>query len=174
MTPRQRRLHSDFEKLTSEFKNHTAIKVEFNKEGNDVPEKYFVTFTGITGIKLSDKSTKENKIVEKINVHKCEIYLHSDYPRIKPQCYLLTELFHPNFRMAHPHEICIGDYWSSGENLADIIYQIGEMIMYQNYNVKNPLNGVASKWAKENEGLFPLDKTNLHIGDVEIIIKDKI
>ena len=92
---------------------------------------------------------------------------------MKPQCYILTEIYHPNFRMASPHDICIGDYWASGETLVDLIYQIGEMIQYQNFNVTSPLNGVASKWARENEDMFPIDNNNFRRGEVEIELKKK-
>lgn len=146
MTPRERRLNSDFEKLKTEFNSHPYISVEFEKDKLSVPEKYVVTYRNIKGIRTTKNSTPENKIIEIIFEHKIEIYLHIDYPRMKPQCYMLTEIFHPNFRMAHPHDICIGDFWASGETLVDIIYQIGDMIMYKNYNVTNPLNGIASEF----------------------------
>jgi len=93
---------------------------------------------------------------------------------MKPQSYILTDIFHPNFRMAHPHDICIGDFWASGETLVDIIYQVGDMIMYKNYNVTNPLNGIAAKWAREHPNFFPLDNKELRQGEVDISIhKDK-
>lgn len=172
MTPRQRRLNSDYENLVNEFSNHPYISIEFEKKENSVPERYIVSYKDIRGIKLSKFSTSENKIIEFIYNHKIEIYLHLDYPRLKPQCYILTEIFHPNFRMAHPHDICIGDFWASGETLVDIIYQAGEMIQYKNYGIQNPLNGIAAKWARENKNLLPIDNTNLRIGDIEISLKN--
>ncbi len=74
--------------------------------------------------------------------------------------------------MASPHDICIGDYWASGETLVDIIYQVGEMITYQSYNVTSPLNGIAAKWAKENIELFPLDAVHLRQGEIDISLAD--
>ena len=174
MKPRERRLNSDYEKLKTEFFNHPDIIVEYENTNLNVPEKYFITYKNIKGIKLSKNSTAENKIIEFIFEHKIEIYLHLDYPRMKPQSYILTEIFHPNFRLAHPHDICIGDFWASGETLVDIIYQVGDMIMYKNYNVTNPLNGIAAKWAREHPNFFPLDKKELRQGEVDISIhKDK-
>jgi hypothetical protein len=168
MTPRQRRLNSDYENLLNEFFKHPYISLEFENKCNSVPEKYFVTYKNIRGIRLSKLSKPQNKIIEFITEHKIEIYLHIDYPRLKPQCYILTEIFHPNFRMAHPHDICIGDYWASGETLVDIIYQVGEMIQYKNYGIQNPLNGVAAKWARENKHLLPIDNTNIRVGEIEV------
>lgn len=173
MSPRQRRLNADFEKLKSEFTNHPYISIEYDVEEGSLPERYFVNFKNIKGIKLAKDSTPENKKVETIDNHRMEIYLHIDYPRLKPQSYILTKIFHPNFRMASPHDICIGDYWASGETLVDIIYQVGEMIQYQNYNVKSPLNGIAAKWARENQNLFPIDNKDLRQGEVEIELTKK-
>ena len=59
---------------------------------------------------------------------------------------MLTPIFHPNIA---PHAICIGDHWSAGEPLASIMARIGEMIAYQSYNTKSPLNGEAARWVKE-------------------------
>jgi hypothetical protein len=175
MNPRQRRLKADFEKLKNEFTGHKYISVEYDENDSSPaaeqgrrPERYFVIFKNITGYKQTEDSTRESRKVEPLNEHKIEIYLHIDYPRLKPQCFIHSPIFHPNFRMAAPHDICIGDYWASGETLADVIYQIGEMIMYQNYNTTSPLNGIAAKWARENPGLLPADNKNIRRGEVNI------
>ncbi|MCB0721875.1 MAG: hypothetical protein KDC42_06195 [Ignavibacteriae bacterium] len=172
MSPRQRRLHADFEKLKAEFSKHPNITLEYEAVDGNVPERYFVAYKDVRGIKLSSGSTKDEKVPEYINEHKIEIYLHIDYPRLKPQCYILTEIFHPNFRIASPHDICIGDYWASGETLVDIIYQIGEMIQYKNYGISSPLNGIAAKWARENKHLFPSDDKELRLGEIDIDLHD--
>lgn len=175
MSPRQRRLVSDFRKMKEEFSNHPYISFEYDSEMLP-PDRYVVIFRNVKGLKLAEASA-ERKELEIITEHQIEIYLHIDYPRLKPQSYILTKIFHPNFRMASPNDICIGDYWASGETLVDIIYQIGEMITYKTYNVTSPLNGIAAKWAKENSEVFPIDKVNLRQGEVEIHFreeKDKI
>lgn len=173
MSPRHRRLISDFKKMKEEFSDHPYISFEY--EGEYLPpERYFVYYKNVKGLRLTGNGSKEKKELEVIKEHKIEIYLHAEYPRLKPQSYMISETFHPNFRMASPHDICIGDYWASGETLVDIIYQIGEMITYQTYNVTSPLNGIAAKWAKENIPKFPIDKTNLRQGEIEIsLINDK-
>lgn len=153
--------------MKEEFSCHPYIS--FDYEGEQVPpERYFVYFKNIKGLRLVNNPAGDKKELEIIREHKIEIYLHSDYPRLKPQSNILTEIFHPNFRMASPNDICIGDYWASGETLVDIVYQIGDMITYQSYNVTSPLNGIAAKWAKENIPLFPIDNTNLRQGEIDI------
>lgn len=157
--------------MKEEFSDHPYISFEF--ESNDIPpEKYIVNFKNVKGLRLVQDETGENKELQVITDHKIEIYLHADYPRFKPQCNLLTDAFHPNFRMATPNDICIGDYWASGETIVDIIYQVGEMITYQIYNVSSPLNGIAAKWAKENLELFPIDNINLRQAEIEISLKE--
>ncbi|MDQ3194473.1 MAG: hypothetical protein M3P82_05680 [Bacteroidota bacterium] len=172
MSPRQRRLVSDFQKMKEEFSNHPYISFKFEVEQLP-PERYNVHFKNIKGLRITENSAKEQKELEIISEHEIEIYLHSDYPRLKPQSNVISEIFHPNFRMASPHDICIGDYWASGETLVDIIYQIGEMITYQSYNVISPLNGIAAKWAKENIKLFPLDNVHLRQGEIDISLADE-
>lgn len=157
--------------MKEEFSDHPYISYEF--EGNDIPpEKYFVSYKNVKGLRLFKDEKTDSKELKIVTDHKIEIYLHSDYPRLKPQCNLLSGAFHPNFRMANPHDICIGDYWASGETLVDIIYQVGEMITYQSYNVSSPLNGIAAKWAKENLEKFPLDNLNLRQPEIEINLSD--
>jgi hypothetical protein len=158
--------------MKEEFSDHPYIYFEYDSESLP-PERYIVHFNNIKGLRLINNQSNNSKELEVIKEHKIEIYLHSDYPRLKPQCNILSEIFHPNFRMASPHDICIGDYWASGETLVDIIYQIGDMITYQSYNVSSPLNGIAAKWAKENLNLFPIDKSTLRQGEIEINLSEK-
>jgi hypothetical protein len=67
---------------------------------------------------------------------------------------MLTPVFHPNF---DDSSVCIGDFWAASESLDDLIIRIGRMIAYQEYNTKSPLNGLAAKWAAQNQHLLPVD-----------------
>lgn len=171
MTPRERRLKSDFERIKNEFTNHPFIKVDYEKREENYPERYFICYT-IKGLKLRDDSAGKVKNVEITESHKVEIYLHLDYPRMKPMCYMKSDIFHPNVRKSSPNDICIGDYWAPGETLTDIIYLIGDMIQYLNFNVKNPLNGIAAKWAKENPSTFPVGNQDLRLPEIQIDFKN--
>jgi hypothetical protein len=71
---------------------------------------------------------------------------------------MLTPIFHPNIA---PHAICIGDHWSPGEPLWSIMARIGEMIAYQTYNTKSPLNGEAARWVDEHLAELPLDPVSM-------------
>ena len=83
------------------------------------------------------------------------INLPGTYPRTPPHCRAITPVFHPNIA---PHSICIGDHWAAGESLVNLIVRIGEMLAYQSYNVKSPLNGDAAQWAEKNKSRLPVDR----------------
>ena len=93
-----------------------------------------------------------------VKSHMVEIALPLSYPRMPPQCRMLTPIFHPNIA---PHAICIGDHWSPGEPLWSIVARIGEMIAYQSYNTKSPLNGEAARWVDQHVDELPLDPVSM-------------
>jgi ubiquitin-protein ligase len=156
---RLRRLAADYEKIKDEFSGNKHIKVEV-LEGNP-PEKYRIIYKDIKGI----ESISGTKIKYRSN-HIAEIYLHSEYPREKPKCTLNTPIYHPNFGPF----ICVGDHWAAGETLADLIVKIGNMIQYQDYNVKSPLNAEAARWAREHESMLPIDHQDLFQAEAEIVL----
>ncbi len=149
-----RRLASDWEQIRKDFTGHKNIIV--TPIGAEPPEKYHVTYF-VNGIYL----LPDGKI-ETLNRHEVEITLHSEYPRYKPLCKILTPIYHPNFRDG---QICIGDIWGAGESLTDIIINIGDMIQYRSWNSYSPLSADAAQWAMENKHLFPVGNTDLFIAD---------
>ena len=149
MTVRDRRLRADQEMVSGLFTDHPFIQL---KEAiGDPPERYRIEYR-VKGLVM-----RSAEVVEK-DSHLVEIFLTLAYPRQPPQCRMLTPVFHPNIA---PHAICIGDHWSAGESLAALIVRIGEMITYQSYNTKSPLNGLAARWAEENLARLPIQKIDL-------------
>ena len=53
----------------------------------------------------------------------------------------------------------------AGEPLWSMIAQIGEMMAYQSYNTKSPLNGEAARWVEANQDRLPLDHTKFMLDD---------
>lgn len=151
MSRRLIRLYNEQKEILQAFANHPYISIK-NTSGNP-PEIYQIEYR-IKGLEQKGKT-----IVER-NSHLCEINLPSGYPREMPICRPLTPVFHPNIS---PSVICIADQWAAGESLAGIIVRIGEMICYQNYNIKSPRNGEAARWAEKNIAKFPLDTADLSI-----------
>ena len=154
MTARMRRLVSDFTQIKKDFAGHKNIIV--TPIGDEMPEKYNVTYF-VNGIYLLPDGR-----IETLGRHEVEITLHSDYPRYKPICKILTPIWHPNFRDG---QICIGDIWGAGESLSDIIINIGDMIQYKSWNSYSPLSADAAQWAMENKHLFPVGNIDLYIAD---------
>lgn len=160
MSPRQRRLLADFAALKTEFTGHPHIRVE--PVGAHPPEIYRVTYK-LLGLRLEgDQPIPQEE-------HVAEIRLPLAYPRESPYVIPLTPAFHPNIA-AH---YCIGDYWSAGQPLADIVRKLGDMIQYRTYNVKSPLNALAAQWTIENESLFPIGDVELGTPELDIEIKPK-
>jgi len=146
LSPRIRRLQSDYERLKNRFKNWPLIQIS-SFEGNP-PEKYRIIYN-IHGLYTeADGSIKER------NQHILEINLGLEYPRRPPQCRLVTPIFHPNFNET---EVCAQDNYAASEGLDDLVIRIGQMIAYQFYNTKSPLNGLAAKWAAKNNEKLPVD-----------------
>ena len=153
MTPsRLRRLQADREQMASAFEKHRNIKI-IGMEG-EPPERYSVEFR-LRSLVPDDAA---GQLVR--TVHRAEIFLPLDYPRRPPFCRMTTPVFHPNI---DPQKVCIGDHWSAGQPLAQLVVQIGEMLAYQSYNVQSPLNGRAAAWAVENMERLPLDRTDLTV-----------
>lgn len=157
MNARLRRLYADYQQVRDDFAGHPLIDV--TPLAGDPPESYEIIYH-VKGLELDART---NRPIER-NYHKALIYLGAAYPREKPKCTLETPIFHPNFGSY----ICIGDHWAAGETLADVIIQIGQMIQYQSYNPKSPLNAVAAQWADQNQNSLPVDERDLYQPEVEI------
>ena len=143
---RVRRLAADFEAMRLAFKRSPIISIE-STEG-DPPELYRIAFK-VNGLERNPKG----KPVPRTE-HVAEVQLGADYPRVPPVCKMVTPIFHPNIDPAY---ICIGDHWTAGERLVDLVRRIAEMIGYQAYNIRSPLDGEAAMWADLNQPKLPID-----------------
>ena len=153
---RLRRLQADFEKLSDYVRRHPRLKI-IQSEG-EPPERYQLEYRI-----RSLRQVSEELVVAKS--HLVEIALPRNYPRVPPQCRMLSPVFHPNIA---PHAICVGDHWSAGEPLASLVARIGEMLAYQSYNVKSPLNGEAARWVEQHLDELPLDPVSLLVEESEV------
>ncbi len=148
-TLRLRRLTADYEKLQNYVKRHPRLKLL--RAAGEPPELYQFEYRI-----RSLRQTADG--LEFVGSHTVEIMLPRDYPRMPPQCRMLTPVFHPNIA---PHAICVGDHWSAGETIGSIVARIGEMLAYQSYNTKSPLNGEAARWVEQHLEELPLDRVNM-------------
>lgn len=153
MNTRIRRLNADQKNIEAVFSKNPFI---FLLAGEGIPpEKYTFEFRIRGFVPDVDGS------LSVVTAHKAEVFLPLDYPRRPPFCRMITPVFHPNIA---PEKICIGDHWSAGQSLAQLIVRIAEMICFQSYNIKSPLNAKAAAWAAENLSCLPLQKDDLTIG----------
>ncbi len=150
---RLRRLTADFTRLSDYIRRHPRLRL-IQTDG-DPAERYQIEYR-IRSLRQVDGD------LTTIKSHIVEIALPRNYPRTPPQCRMLSPVFHPNIA---PHAICVGDHWSAGESLQSIVTRIGEMLAYQSYNVKSPLNGEAARWVQENEVDLPLDPVSMIVED---------
>lgn len=153
MHPRIRRLIADHDRVVRCFTEHPYVRL-LSAEGNP-PEKYEFEFR----VQGFVPHGAQEWTVE--SLHRAEVFLPLDYPRRPPFCRMTTPVFHPNI---NPQKICLGDHWSAGQTLDQLIVRIAEMICYQSYNVKSPLNAEAAAWAAQHPERLPLDTADLSGG----------
>ncbi len=150
MSMHLRRLQSDFASVAQAFAAHPVISV-ISHQGTP-PDRYVFALR-VAGLRL-DSAGQPAPASE----HRAEVFLPLDYPRRPPFCRMLTPVYHPNI---DPQKICIGDHWSAGQSLGTLVAMIAEMICYQSYNVKSPLNADAAAWVESHRDLLPLQGGNL-------------
>jgi ubiquitin-protein ligase len=150
---RLRRLAADYQRVSALFTEHPYIRL-LNATG-DPPDHYAFEYHLASMVPRTDEQVSVG------SVHRAEVFLPLDYPRRPPFCRMTSPVFHPNI---DPQKICIGDHWSAGQSLALLIVRIGEMLCYQSYNVKSPLNARAAAWAEQNIERLPLQKVDLSAG----------
>lgn len=144
---RGRRLAADEREMRATFTGANPIARLVSTEG--VPaERYVIEFRVRS---LTSASGEQD-------VHRAEVRLTNDYPRVGPKCRMLTPVFHPNIDAT---SICIGDHWTAGERLVDLVARIAEMLAYQAYNIRSPLNAEAAMWADLNGAKLPIDARDL-------------
>ena len=147
LPPRTRRLYADAEQMKSAFQNAPLLRLRSMK--GDPPETYEIEYF-VRGL---ERVPGRKEPIER-NYHCVEIQLGYEYPRLSPACRMLTPIFHPNIE---PATICVGDHWAAGERLVDLVFRIGEMLAYQAYNIKSPLDAEAAMWADLNVDKLPSD-----------------
>lgn len=142
---RLRRLKADHEALRRLANLHPKIEIE-GVFGNP-PERY--------RLRLKVTSLREHgETLETATEHRLEVIMPKGYPRDAPLCRMLTPVFHPNIA---PHAVCVGDNWTAGEPIDLLIQRVGEILAFQSYNIKSPLNGRAAQWVDEHRDRIPVD-----------------
>lgn len=148
-----RRLQADFQRLLELSRRSPSIAV---RPLNTVPDRYEVTFR-CRGLVWPPGDPAPSITT----VHRMEIYLHLDYPRLPPRLLWLTPIFHPNILPPdHNGGVCIGQ-WTPSETLDQLLLRISEMVQYRNYSAADALDTRAAQWAEQNRAMLPVDLTPL-------------
>lgn len=161
MDIRQRRLISDFNAIISLNDGDSLIHVE--PIGNQY-DRYIVTYR-CKGLQWIPERPRPSIT----RLHKLEVYLHLDYPRLPPKLQWLTEIFHPNILSPDMNGgVCVGK-WAPSESLSMLVVRVGEMVQYKNYSTSDALNLQAADWAAQHESAFPVDNSPL-VGEKKLEI----
>jgi ubiquitin-protein ligase len=142
MSPRSRRLLSDLRQMDELLAR--GDQVAFRTDG-DPPELYHLMLSG-RGLALDD----DGRLMVR-NSHRCEVYLHLDYPRRPPVVTWLTPVFHPNILGPERNGgVCLGS-WSAAESLADLCTRLHDLVTYRSFNAEDALNLDAAGWARSHD-----------------------
>jgi len=140
MTPRDRRLLTDLRDMEALAEGGG---VSFRTEG-DPPELYHLMLTA-PGLALDQRRTLAVR-----QLHRCDVYLHLDYPRRPPVVTWLTPVFHPNLLGPERNGgVCIGS-WSAAESLADLVVRLQDLVTYRSVNPIDALDLEAAAWVREH------------------------
>lgn len=150
LSPRQKRLESDYQLLRQKFDGHPNIRVV--AVGVTPPEKYQVTYS-LPSLRLDPQN---RPIVSNTTV--VEFELGINYPREKPHATAFEAVFHPNFG----DYVCIADFWSPAQSLADIMLEVAQMLQWQKYNIQSPLNAPAADWAVKHRDELPIGAVDVY------------
>jgi hypothetical protein len=127
---------------------------EFEKRYPGMPPEKYLIFYDCVGIEEAEDGT-----LKTVARHAMEVIFGWHYPAERPNFIWLTNIWHPNFKGRF---ICIeGRPFAVGLTLSQIVPEVGRMIQYQNYNVKDPLNRAAAEWTHLHEHLLPIDDRDI-------------
>ena len=148
-------LHDQFQRATALAAASDILSIMH--EGSQLPQRYVARFTCRSLIK-----TQFGEPHVEDSHYDFGIYIPDDYLR-SPEIKQVVTVFRP-WTIYHPNVagpfICLGRL-TGGTPLDDIIYQIFEIITYQEWNANDSLNHDAAEWARTNQDRFPVDRRPL-------------
>lgn len=151
MNPRHRRLLSDLRQMQELA---STSKISFRTEG-DPPDLYHLMFTA-PGLARDAEGALMLR-----NLHRCDAFLHLDYPRRPPVLTWLTPVFHPNLLPpARNGGVCVGS-WSAAESLADLCRRLYDLVSYAALNPNDALDTEAAAWVLHHDVLPGSDPAGL-------------
>jgi ubiquitin-protein ligase len=162
MNPRQKRLDNEYRELRSSFDADPLV--EIIAIGPVPAEKYRIVYK-VPSLRLNGKGQPI-----KVDATVVEIELPQGYPKIPPVARTIAGdvVFHPNFNAT---KICLADHWAPSTQLVDLIKEIGEMLQWQKFNIRSPLNAQAAQWSQEHKSEIPLATHKIGAGKITVKLK---
>ncbi len=154
-SPRSRRLANDRLALLRLQRESSIFEFETPEaEGDELPEEYRLSFRGRGLYRSLGELT-----VRVREWHEVRVRLGASYPRMMPELFWETPIFHPN--ISSQGVVCLGGFsthWAPSLQLDRLCELLWDMIRYQNYDISNPYNWEAAHWARnQREYSFPVD-----------------
>lgn len=154
-TVRQRRLQSDYERLTASVAAHTPRLMIESARGNP-PETYVIAFHSPSIAEL------RGAIPVFCARQRMKIEMPADYPAVPPLVTALAPMFHPHV-WPRTNIVCLGP-WNITESLDSLVLRLDSLVRFEpsQLNWKSVANQEAADWAVRNQHLFPLDRLERH------------
>jgi len=152
-TPRDRRLHSDHEKVLRLI-SESGGTLRLVSTGGRPPTTYVVEYHCPSLVK------DELGAIAIRDKHQVEITLGMNYPFGQPAARMLTPVFNPH--VYRHNAICLGVVWSAADTLDTLVLRIGALLQLDPrvLDARSPANGEANRWVQENRARIPLGKVS--------------
>jgi ubiquitin-protein ligase len=162
MNPRMKRLENDYRELRTMFDADPLV--EIIAIGPVPSEKYRIVYK-VPSLRLDSKGQPI-----RVDATVVEIHLPQGYPKLPPVAKTIAGdvVFHPNFNAT---KICLADHWAPATQLVDLVREIGEMLQWDKFNIRSPLNAQAAQWSQEHKNEIPLATHKLGATQVKIKLK---
>jgi len=148
-TVRERRLQSDFTRLSNLVSSHSARLTIETLRGNP-PETYLIVCRGrsIAEVQGDDASFCKKQHLK--------IELGAEYPAMPPLVTFLSPIFHPHVWLQN-NVVCLGP-WNISETLENLMVRLYSIVVFDpdHMNWRSAANQEAAIWASRNRHLFPL------------------
>jgi len=146
----RKRLDNDFQELSRLVDSSQGV-LQIVSYNHNPPNEYVIEYQ-CRGL----EKLENNQPIFRF-IHQVRFSLGQNYPKKSPYVKFLTPIFHPN--IYENNVVCLGDYWTMAETLAQLVIRIGKLIQYDLavVNLNSPALAIAANWAKENQWRFPLD-----------------
>lgn len=162
MNPRMKRLENEYRELRAVFDADPLVEIV--AIGPVPSEKYRIVYK-VPSLRLDSKGQPI-----RVDATVVEVELPQGYPKVPPVARTIAGdvVFHPNFNST---KICLADHWAPSTQLVDLIKEIGEMLQWQKFNIRSPLNAQAAQWSQEHKTEIPLATHQFGANQVKIKLK---